>query len=602
MAIGGVNVGAGFVSPDHKPATTPRSMTDDWVEYYYLSTSHPGVRGRFETEIARRKGLGQWTDPTIQARQFATPGARTMGRESAAPALQVGTAAYEKEFGVESYKEGEQYKAATAAAAKANAELANDEGRLIQSAISGAASNPTAAVYAQYLAGQIEESGVRAAIRKHIADRLARLGISVGEGPATEAPGITVEGTPPWTTTVPGAEAGEDLLKRMVDAEIQRLRNTFSGFTPKRFQGGESTAAYEKRTTTAGAGLTTMIIDGRSEEVGTNFVENATKQFHAMDDQELTRRVEAGPGSMAPELRVVLISVAAERGIAVDSGELAQSKQALVTVSTVPRTDTTSIAPHAKPTEPGYVGYTGAVAPALGAPATAVPVGAQTPAGMTDAERQKQLNDARRTSEERRLAAEIDPFTGTPGLPGAPDPGAIIGPEGLLSRQQLIEEQDPRGLFLRGLQEATGRGLGEFIPVAQRAISRAFSRFGDVSPITNYFPQQERGASWRDYLKGPQPTAAGLQTSLGNILGDFANRPSDISPAFAKFSTTFGTPESAISAAAQPYLTKIAPRLRGAAQTGIFNMFGPQFAANPQQYQTPEQIFGVFKDFQSRGF
>jgi hypothetical protein len=133
-------------------------------------------------------------------------------------------------------------------------------------------------------------------------------------------------------------------------------------------------------------------------------------------------------------------------------------------------------------------------------------------------------------------------------------------------------------------------------------MSRAFSRFGDVSPITNYFPQQERGASWRDYLTGPQPTAAGLQTSLGNILGDFANRPSNISPAFAKFSTTFGTPESAISAAAQPYLTKIAPRLRGAAQTGIFNMFGPQFAANPQQYQTPEQIFGVFKDFQSRGF
>jgi hypothetical protein len=133
-------------------------------------------------------------------------------------------------------------------------------------------------------------------------------------------------------------------------------------------------------------------------------------------------------------------------------------------------------------------------------------------------------------------------------------------------------------------------------------MSRAFSRFGDVSPITNYFPQQERGASWRDYLTGPQPTAESLQTSLGNILGDFANRPSGISPAYAKFSTTFGTPQAALSAAAQPYLTNIAPRLRGAAQKGIFNMFGPQFATDPQQYQTPEQIFGVFKDFQSRGF
>jgi len=221
----------------------------------------------------------------------------------------------------------------------------------------------------------------------------------------------------------------------------------------------------------------------------------------------------------------------------------------------------------------------------------------------TDFEIQQDLNKARRDSEERRIAAEIDPFTGTPGLPGgAPDPGAPIGPGGLVSRQQLIEEQKDPALFLRGLQEATGRGFGEFIPVAQRAISRAFSRFGDVSPITNYFPQQERGASWRDYLKGPQPTAANLQASLGNILGDFANRPSNLSPAYAKFSTTFGTPESAISAAAQPYLSRIAPRLRGAAQTGIFNMFGPQFATSPQQYQTPEQIFGVFKDFQSKGF
>jgi hypothetical protein len=254
MAIGGRDVGAGFVAPGvDKGDMTLSTMPDEWVEYYNLSASHPSVKRNFTAERQRRVDRGDWTDPTIQARQFATSGAMSLARESAAPALQVGTAAYEKAFGVESYKQGEQYQAATAAAAKANAELANDEARLIQSAISGAARNPTAAIYAQYLDGQMKEGQVWDAIAKHIAARLARLGISAGEGPATEAPGITVEGTTPWTTTVPGAEAGKDLVKRMVDAEIDRLRNTFSGFTPKRWQGvdedgvGETQKDYETR-------------------------------------------------------------------------------------------------------------------------------------------------------------------------------------------------------------------------------------------------------------------------------------------------------------------------------------------------------------------
>jgi hypothetical protein len=405
-------------------------------------------------------------------------------------------------------------------AAQAEREAAEEQRRKDEVAaqlrfhIDNAATHPTDAIYAQYLSGILLETEVERHLRTAIEARLERMGIATGKGdPTVPGTGGVRQGTGLGGQAGLPAEYGEDLVDRMLEAELERLRNKFKDYIPQPNQ-------------------------------GTNESDNVRNKagYKAWQD-----RLKTGFHKPAP----------------VDT--------------TVVTTDGT--------TTDGTVVTTDAVVD-----------------DRTDFEIQQDLNQARRLSEERRIAAEIAPFTGTPGLPGAPDPGAIIGPGGLLSRQQLIEEQPERDLFLRGLQESTGRGLGGFIPVAQRAINRAFSRFQDVSPITNFFPQQERGASWRDYLTGPQPTAASLQGSLGNILNAFQNRPSSQSPIFESFSRTFGTPESAISAAAQPYLTKIAPRLRGAAQTGIFNMFGPQFAANPQQYQTPEQIFGVFKDFQSRGF
>lgn len=188
-------------------------------------------------------------------------------------------------------------------------------------------------------------------------------------------------------------------------------------------------------------------------------------------------------------------------------------------------------------------------------------------------------------------------FTGT----GTGDAGSIVGAGGFLSRQQLFDEQSERDLFLRGVQRATGRPLGGFIPLAQRALNTAFSRFQDTAPITNFFPQQERGAAFQQFLGAPL-TQAGLQSNLDNILGQFRGRASDQSPIFESFSRTFPTPNAALSAAMQPYLQRVAPRLRNAAQTGIFNMFAPQFAADPQNFQTPGQVANVFSNFRSSGF
>jgi hypothetical protein len=420
----------------------------------------------------------------------------------------------------------------------------------VQDAINNSANRPTDAIYAHYLAGSMPGVRVWGAIKKQIEDRLGRMGISTGDAPTAETYGVPPQGG----IAVPGTnlEKGSALVDRMVQAELDRLRAIYRGFTPQRNQAaGETEKEWQARIAAA---------------------------------EEVPVPGDIPEGTIGDTEKEWLPYIPTTVDIAPFPGE-------------IPGVDID----FPTPTESGFI--------------SGGESGITIPAGMTASQYQQQLNDARRFEEVNRIAVERPwspgdgtpflgdgtPFTGTP-YTGAPDPGAPIGPGGLLSRQALIEEQKDPALFLRGLQEATGRGLGEFIPVAQRAISRAFSRFGDVSPITNYFPQQERGASWRDYLKGPQPTAESLQASLGNILGDFANRPSNLSPAFAKFSTTFGTPQSAISAAAQPYLTRIAPRLRGAAQTGIFNMFGPQFATSPQQYQTPEQIFGVFKDFQSKGF
>jgi hypothetical protein len=525
MAIGGRDVGAGFVAPGQDEGDmTLSTMPDEWVEYYYLSTSHPGVKRDFTAERQKRVDRGDWTDPTIQARQFATTDARDMGRASAAPALQVGTAAYEKAFGVESYKQGEQYKAATAAAAKANAELANDEARLIQSAISGAARNPTAAVYAQYLDGQMKEGGVRAAIEKHIADRLARLGISAGKGPATEAPGITVEGTTPWTTTVPGAEAGKDLVKRMVDAEIQRLRNTFSGFTPKRWQGVD----------------------------------------------------EDGVGETQKDYETRIAS-----------------------------TSETSIAPHARPT---------AIVPPPAATAATIPVGAQTPATLTAAERQQQLNDIRAESERDRLARERPwspgdgtPFTGTPALPFQADLGFMGGtqagaatPEELsnLIRREREATQEGRNLELLDYLNRTFN-YGGLSPIVQRPLSRAMGSGTDLT--SQYFTQlfgqggqtgQVPTQTFASFLQGGQPTAGSLQANLRNITGQLGQGGD--TNFLRTLQGTFGDPKDVFGAALQPGLKRVAPAVRGAFESQAGQQFQNVLAADPMRFKTPRESFRWF--------
>jgi len=167
-------------------------------------------------------------------------------------------------------------------------------------------------------------------------------------------------------------------------------------------------------------------------------------------------------------------------------------------------------------------------------------------------------------------------------------------------RQRLLEEQNLRDVFLRGTAGAFGRELPSFTPAGQQALTGAFNRFQDVSPITNFFPGQEQGQAFQSFLGAPRPTREGLQGGIDRILEGFQASPQG--PVGAQFQARFGTPQAAASAAIQPFLAGVAPRLRGSLAGILENQAASRFALNPEQFQTPQQIAGIFNQFRNAGF
>jgi hypothetical protein len=167
-------------------------------------------------------------------------------------------------------------------------------------------------------------------------------------------------------------------------------------------------------------------------------------------------------------------------------------------------------------------------------------------------------------------------------------------------RQRLLEQQGQRDVFLRGAGEAFGQPVSDFTPFGQRALSSGFNRFQDINPITNFFPQQEQGQAFQSFLGAPRPTRAGLQTNIDQILNAANTDPTGQQQAI--FQASFGTPEQAASAASQPFLAGVAPRLRSSLGNILQNQFASQLALNPEQFQTRDQIAGIFNTFRNQGF
>ena len=420
--------------------------------------------------------------------------------------------------------------------------LVDDRQQLIQSAIANALRNPTAAVYAQYLDGQMEEgdekTGVRAAIRRHIAARLARVGISVGKGPATAGDLGTTE-------------AGDIMLERLVDAEIENLRNTFSGFTPKRWQGGETIKDYEAR------------IAAYSPTIDTK------------------------PGSLAPH------PVPVETGYRGFTGEVAPP----------PVTVATTVPDAAVPVVEGQtpVGMSDAEYQAQ-------------LAGMSGTEYQAQLNAARALAEQNRLAGEVTPWAAptvaspvAPSLPfqadldfmggpqvGAATPGELSG----LIRREREATQEGRNLELLDFLNRTFN-FGGLSPIVQRPLSRAVGSGPDLT--SQYFTQlfgqgsptgQVPTQTFASFLQGGLPTAGSLQANLRNITGQLGQGGD--SPFLSTLQGTFGDPKDVFGAALQPGLKRVAPAVRGAFESQAGQQFQNVLAADPMRFKTPRESFRWF--------
>jgi hypothetical protein len=426
--------------------------------------------------------------------------------------------------------------------------LVDDRQQLIQSAIANALRNPTAAVYAQYLDGQMEEGRIRGAIGKHIAARLARLGINVGK----KATGPAVPGTP--EELIGEAETGDIMLERLVDAEIANLRNTFSGFTPKRWQGGETIKDYEAR------------IAAYSPTIDTK------------------------PGSLAPH------PVPIETGYAGFTGEVAPPP---VTVApTVPATTTTAV-PVVEGQTP--VGMSDAEYQAQ-------------LAGISGTEYQAQLNAARALAEQNRLAREVTPWTAppvaspvAPSLPfqadldfmggpqvGAATPGELSG----LIRREREATQEGRNLELLDFLNRTFN-FGGLSPIVQRPLSRAVGSGPDLT--SQYFTQlfgqgsptgQVPTQTFASFLQGGLPTAGSLQANLRNITGQLGQGGD--SPFLSTLQGTFGDPKDVFGAALQPGLKRVAPAVRGAFESQAGQQFQNVLAADPMRFKTPRESFRYF--------
>jgi hypothetical protein len=178
------------------------------------------------------------------------------------------------------------------------------------------------------------------------------------------------------------------------------------------------------------------------------------------------------------------------------------------------------------------------------------------------------------------------------------------GPGFGVGERDLLERQDEEAQYLRGIMGATSRPLGRFLPEARKALGSAFSRFGaqeslmQPTPDVIGGPVRERGARFQDFLTGPARTSSDLSGALASLIEAFrGGQPGAISDFMARFPT--GT--SALQAGIQPYLTNVAPRQRAAVSSNLMDLLEPQLAMDPQAYQDPAQIVGLFDQLAKQG-
>ena len=185
-----------------------------------------------------------------------------------------------------------------------------------------------------------------------------------------------------------------------------------------------------------------------------------------------------------------------------------------------------------------------------------------------------------------------------------PDPGAIVEQDPLdvtsrVGRDPLLQKQQERAQYLRGILGATGRAVGGFGPLSQQALRSAFGSFSDIDPITRETgglgrATSEPGIRFQDFLTGSQATPQSLAASLA---GQASSVGSGSDPfADQTFRDRYARPGDALRAALQPYLLTVNPRQRDAAAQHLINMIEPQIAYDPQAFESSQQMAAMMQE------
>lgn len=175
-----------------------------------------------------------------------------------------------------------------------------------------------------------------------------------------------------------------------------------------------------------------------------------------------------------------------------------------------------------------------------------------------------------------------------------------------VAREAYFEAQEPEEMYERVL----GQQYGPLTPLAREALRGQWKRFLTLDPITGFaarFPggpeydptMVDRGNRFAAFLRGERPTYESLSQQLNAIIG--GNVPGNLAGQMA-FQGAFPSPETAYSAAVQPFLQGMGPILGESTAGALSRDFARRLYQAPEAFQDPSQIADIFEQYRQGGF
>ncbi len=176
-------------------------------------------------------------------------------------------------------------------------------------------------------------------------------------------------------------------------------------------------------------------------------------------------------------------------------------------------------------------------------------------------------------------------------------PGFTEGPE-FLPREELFVDQSRRDQ----LDRLQSNAFGDFLaPTGRRAANRLTNRFLSQEPLLDFGlerGQRPQSQVFQEFLQN-RPTQQTLQSGREQISGFGADSPLFEEFAFGAANNRRTNPAGDIfGTSIQPFLASLAPGLRGNLESILTNRFNTRRVRQPEQFQTQDQLFRLFNEFQ----